>query len=147
MSQVSKHLLEKEVYQEIIDTLFQVVANLSTKADVADFLNEFLSPNEKIMFAKRLAVGILIAQNFDYADIKNLLKVSNSTVSTYSLCYKYGKSYREIVDKIKSSKQIKELVIDIAEGASTMGSWGGKGSGGWRELGKKLKRKKSKLLR
>lgn len=114
---------------------------------MGDFLSEFLSPNEKIMFAKRLSVGILIAQNFDYIDIKKLLKVSNSTVSIYSLRYKYGDSYRKIIDKVKAQKQIKEFLIGIAETMSLMGSWGGKGSGAWKGLGKELKDKKSKLLR
>ena len=70
MSQVSKYPVRKDVYEEIFETLLETIAGLTTKKDVSAFFNEFLTPTERIMFAKRLAVGLLIAKGYDYKDIR-----------------------------------------------------------------------------
>jgi len=147
MSQVSKYPLSKDIYDEIFDTFFQAVASLNTKNEVLLFFNEFLTPNEKIMFAKRLAAGLLIAEGYDYREISDLLKTSSSTISIYSSFYKYGEGYKRVIDRIKSDKEIKEFLLKIGERFAALGSLGGKGSGTWRAIGKSLRNKKSSLLR
>lgn len=146
MTRVSKKLIDKEIYNEIFNTLFQTVANLSNKGDVEVFFDEFLSPNERLMFAKRLAVGLLIAEGYDYTTIMNLLKVSTTTVSVYSSYYKYGKGYKKIIDKIRAYKKVRQFLLELVEGISSVGKIGGKGSAGWRELNRQVKKSKSKLL-
>ncbi len=146
MSQVSKYPIQKEVYNEIFDTFLQTIAGLTTKGEVLSFFNEFLTPTEKIMFSKRLAAGLLIAEGFDYKEITNLLKTSSATISSFSSFYKYGKGYRKIIDKIKKDKEISEFLRSLGEKMSVLGAVGGKGSNIWKVVNKKLKVKKSKLL-
>jgi uncharacterized protein YerC len=147
MSQVSRYPIEKDVFNEIFDTFLQTVANLNTKSSVSEFFEEFLTPTEKIMFAKRLAVGLLIAEGYDYKEIISLLKLSTGTVSIASSSYRYGEGYRKVINKIKSDKEILEFLREIGEKISSLGTFGGKGSATWREINMTLKRKKSKLLR
>jgi len=147
MSQVSKYPLEKELYKEIFDTFLQTIASLKTKDEVSEFFEEFLTPTEKIMFAKRLAAGLLIAEGYDYREISNLLKISSATISTFSSFYKYGKGYKKVISKIKMDKEISEFLRVIGEKISSLGTFGGKGSYAWRAINKELKQKKSKLLR
>lgn len=146
MSQVSKHQLSKEIYDEIFATFLQTIANLKTKNDVLNFFNEFLTPTERIMFSKRLAAGLLIAEGYYYKEISSLLKTSTTTISTSSLLYKYGDNYKKVIDEIKRDKQVVEFLRNIGEKISTLGSIGGKGSSSWRVVNKELKNKKSKLL-
>ena len=146
MSQVSKHPLEKEVYKEIFETFFQTIANLNTKDEVSSFFEEFLTPTEQIMFAKRLAAGLLVAEGYDYKEISNLLKTSSATISAFSSFYKYGKGYKKVIDKIKTDKEISEFLRVIGEKISALGTFGGKGSSAWKVVNRKLKDKKSKLL-
>ncbi len=146
MSQVSKYPIQKEVYNEILDTFLQTIANLVTKQEVLEFFNEFLTANEKIMFSKRLAAGLLIAEGYDYKEIRDLLKISTATISTFSSFYKYGIGYKRVIDKLKKDKEITEFLIVIAEKVSALGMFGGKGSGTWKNINKKLKQNKSKLL-
>lgn len=147
MSQVSKYPLSKEVYNEIFDTFLQTIANLKTKSEVLQFFNEFLTPTERIMFSKRLAAGLLIAEGYSYSEISTLLKTSTTTISTFSSFYKYGEGYKKVIDKIKINKEVSEFLRSIGEKFSALGSFGGKGSGTWRAINKELKDKKSKLLR
>ena len=147
MSQVSKYPLDKDIYNEVFDTFLQTIANLKTKNEVLFFFNEFLTPTERIMFSKRLAVGLLIAEGYDYREISNLLKTSTSTISTFSSFYKYGEGYKRVVDKIKVDKEIKEFLLNLGLKISTLGSFGGKGSSTWRSVNRSLKNQKSKLIR
>lgn len=146
MSQVSKYPIQKEIYNEIFDTFLQTIASLNTKQEVLEFFNEFLTPTEKIMFSKRLAAGLLIAQGYDYREISRLLKTSSATISTFSSFYKYGEGYKKVIDRIKTDKQIAELLRVIGEKISSLGTFGGKGSDAWKTINKKLKNKKSNLL-
>ncbi len=147
MSQVSKYPVQKDVYDEIFDTFLQVIVNLRTKDEVRKFFNEFLTPTERVMFSKRLAAGLLIAEGYEYRDISNLLKTSSSTIATFSSYYKYGDGYKKVIDKIKTDKEISEFLRLIAEKITVIGTFGGKGSGAWKVINKDLKNKKSKLLR
>jgi uncharacterized protein YerC len=128
MAQVSKYPIQKEVYDEIFDTFLQTIAKLNTKSAVLEFFNEFLTPTERIMFSKRLAAGLLIAEGYDYREISNLLKMSSATISVFSSFYKYGNGYKKVIDKLKLDKEISEFLRNIAEKISALGTFGGKGS-------------------
>lgn len=147
MSQISKFKIDKKVYDEIYDTFLQVITDLNSKENAEGFFKEFFTPTEKVMFSKRLAAGILIAQGFDYREITQILKMSTSTISSFSLFYKYGSGYKSVVDKIVANKKISNLFNSLAENISRIGSIGGKGSSVWREINKITKNKKSKILR
>lgn len=147
MSQVSKSRIDEKINKEIYDSFLQVIVNLKSKNEAASFFNEFLSPVEKTMLSKRLAAGILIAQGFDYREITQLLKMSTSTISSFSIFYKYGNAYRNVIDKVLHDKRISNLSVNLVEYVSRIGNIGGKGSGTWREINKLVKNKKSKILR
>lgn len=144
MSQVSKYPVRKDVYEEIFETLLETIAGLTTKRSVASFFEEFLTPIERIMFAKRLAVGLLIAKGYDYKQIGDLLKVSTSTIADYSIFYKYGKGYREIINKLLLDEKIEKFLLSLAEKMSGMAAMGGSKSGGWIYLRNQIKKKKFK---
>lgn len=145
MSQVSKYPIQKEVYDEIFDTFLQTIAKLNTKSAVLEFFNEFLTPTERVMFSKRLAAGLLIAEGYDYREIKNILKISSATISAFSSFYKYGQGYKKVIDKIKLDKEISEFLRDIGEKISALGTFGGKGSSAWKAVNKELKNRRSLL--
>ena len=147
MAQVSKYPVDKDVYNEIFDTFLQTIANLKSKNEVLAFFHEFLTHTERIMFSKRLAAGLLIAEGYNYRDISSILKTSTSTIATFSMFYKYGSGYKKVIDQIKKDKEIREFLLNMGEKLASLGTFGGKGSGQWREVTKLIKDKKSKLLR
>lgn len=144
MSQVSKYPIRKDVYEEIFETLLETIAGLTTKKSVSAFFEEFLTPTERIMFAKRLAVGLLIAKNYDYKEIRELLKVSTATIASYSAFYKYSKGYKEVISKILRDEKIEEFLLSLAEKIASVGAAGGSKSGSWVYLRNQIKSKKVK---
>ena len=142
MTQVSKYPVRKDVYEEIFNVLLETVAGLVTKDQVASFFEEFFTPTERIMFAKRLAVGIFIAKGYDYHEIVDLIKVSSSTVAGCSTLYKYGENYRKVVDEILRNKKLEKFLLELAEIIASAGTVGRKGTGSWIYLRNQLKKKR-----
>lgn len=142
MTQVSKHLLSKDVYDHIFDIFLSTLVQIRTKNSASEFLDEFLTPTEKIMLAKRLAIGILVAKKCDYREISQILKVSTATVGNVSSLYRYGKSYNKVVDKLLSGEETKKFWVEFGEGIASIADIGGAKAAGWKDLKLKLRKKR-----
>lgn len=81
MSQVSKKVLNPKITQRLFENFWEMLANIKNPNDIKIFLEDFLSPTEKIMLAKRMAIAILFSKNYDHRSIASILKVSTSTVN------------------------------------------------------------------
>ena len=75
MSQVSKRFVHKQVESKMYETLFEALKHLKSKEEIQSFLADLLSPIEKTMLAKRLAIAALLMRNYDYQTIMDMLKV------------------------------------------------------------------------
>ena len=142
MTQVSKYLLSKDVYNHIFDMFLSTFVQIRTKNSASEFLNEFLTPTEKIMLAKRLAIGILIAKKCDYRRISQILKVSTATVGNMSSLYRYGTSYKKMVNKLLIGEEMNKFWVEFGEGIASIADIGGAKAAGWKELKHKLRNKR-----
>ena len=101
MAQVSKRYLQKQVEERILDLFWTSLSSLLTKEKISIFLDDLLSPTEKLMLSKRLAIAFMLMKGYDYSTINNRLKVSNPTIWNVkmSLAYK-GKGYKIAIEQI-----------------------------------------------
>jgi len=116
MAQVSKYPLRKEIEERIFEVLLKTIADLKKPEEVDEFLEDFLSPVEKIMLAKRLAIVVLLGKGYDYRGIREILKVTPGTVSGVNLKLKYGgRGYKKVVEKFLGEEKIEKLFEKIDE--------------------------------
>ena len=114
MAQVSKYPISKEVEERVFEVLSEVISGLQLRSDINDFLEDFLSPVEKIMLAKRLSIAVLVAKGYDYAQIRKTLRVSPSTIAGVAISLKYaGKGYQRVVEKILKEEKMEEFFQKI----------------------------------
>jgi len=144
MSQVSKYPISRDVYETISEALSKTIINLRTKSQVIQFFEEFLSPTERIMLAKRLAIGLLLAKEYSYREIRKILRVSTTTIGDAALLYKYGNSYREVILKLLKDEKMEEFWLKVGETISAAGAKGGSKSGAWVYLRNQLRKKRLK---
>jgi len=85
MPLVSKRLLNKRVEERVNELFHQTISYLNSKEDIEDFLDDFLSPVEKIMLAKRISIALLLAKGYTYNIICELLKVTPPTVASVNI--------------------------------------------------------------
>lgn len=114
MTQVSRFRLRPDVWNRIFDLFIEALVNIKDKKDLDKFLEDFLSPTEKIMLAKRFAITVLLAKGNDYQSIKNLLRVTPTTIAKMNLQMKYkGEGLRPVVEKILAKDAAKIVWQEI----------------------------------
>jgi len=111
MAQVSRYPLTKEVEERVFEILLKTIADLKKHQEIDEFLKDFLSPTERIMLAKRLAIAILLGKGYDYRQIREILKVTPGTIAAVNLKLKYaGKGYKKVVGKVLKEEKIEKLL-------------------------------------
>ena len=102
MSQVSKYPLSKETYDRIFEIFLKTLINIKDKEEGNSLISDFFTPTERIMFAKRLGIALLLEKGYDYQIIKSSLKVSSATIASVNQARQYGNnSYRNFISKVQ----------------------------------------------
>ena len=116
MPQVSKYPLSKSTQSRLYKLFWESIADLKNAITAEEFFNDLLTPTEKIMLSKRLAIAVMLIKGYDYSSIKSILKVSPTTIGAISLWLKYpGKGYRKAVTELIKKEKFKKLINDIDE--------------------------------
>lgn len=110
MVQVSKIPLRREIEKRVFDLFLEAVGEVKEKSEVSVFLNDLLSPTERLMLAKRLSIALLLHKGYDQRTICQILKVSLGTVNKVSLLLKLeGEGYRRMINKIIARGKMEEF--------------------------------------
>lgn len=116
MSKVSRRVLDKELEDKIFEVFLKSIVNIKTPVEAKNFVEDLLSPTEKIMIIKRLAIAVLLTKGKTYEYIDHTLKVSRATIMTVSLWLKHGKGgYRKVVESILKTQSKERLIDNIEE--------------------------------
>ena len=89
MMQISRKYLPKNLESKLFELFFDSLAHLSNRSDIEKFLLSLISPFEKTMLAKRLGIAVLLSKGYTQEEIRNILKVSNETVSRVNMALNY----------------------------------------------------------
>ena len=116
MPKVSRLPLRQDVWDRIFSLFINTLADQSNKRKLSKFVDDFFSPTEKIMFAKRLAAAVLVAKGHDYMSIREILKVSPPTIAKLSLKIKYGGEGLKLVIEDIFKKQASQIIWKEIEG-------------------------------
>lgn len=130
MPRVSKRKVNAAVSQRMKSLLLDVISGLNNNQEIEEFLAEFLTPTEKIMLAKRLAIAMLLVKEYQYESIREILKVSTSTIDRVSYWIKHeGRTFKKIVENIVKKEKDEEnwhafwQSISSATVTWTRGNW------------------------
>ena len=116
MTKVSRRFLDKELENTIFEVFLKTIADIKTPLEAKNFIEDLLSPTEKIMLIKRLAIAVLLTKGKTYEYIDDTLKVSRATIMNVSLWLKHGKGgYRKVVDSILKTQNKERLIDNIEE--------------------------------
>ena len=81
----SRFVLSEDLLEKIFDLFFEVMGNTSSKNEFRKIFFDLLTPAERIMLAKRVAIIYLLLKKIEYYNICDRLKVSSATVSRIAL--------------------------------------------------------------
>ena len=145
MSQVSKYPISKEIADRIFEIFLTTFTHLKDKGEADQFISDLLTPTEKIMLAKRLAIAFLLEKNYDYRAIQKILRVSTGTITTVNISRNLGsEGYKKVISKILKAeiftKILEKTIIKLLSAPASIE----RGSGLWTYLRNQAKNEKKK---
>src|SRR3990167_10366731 len=114
MTQISKKILGRKLENEIHETFWAVIAKLTKKDEVSLFFNDLFTRNERVNFAKRLAILVLLHKDYDWRAIRDLIKVSEGTIAKIS-SRKNNEGFRLFYEKLEMDEEWKKFWHDLAK--------------------------------
>lgn len=111
--QLSKQLVDPKVDKQIRNVFFQVVADLRNAEEASVFLQDILTDAELIAIAKRLAIGLQLANGHSYDGIRRQLKVSSATIASIQEKLAHEGGFRLALRKIEADKWANQMTGKI----------------------------------
>lgn len=146
MTQVSKYPISKPIADRIFEIFVKALIGINKRSQVEQFLNDLLSPVERIMLVKRLAIAFLLEKGYDHRTISRILRVSLPTVVSVNRARKFGNAgYTSVINSILKEEKLNEMIVKLGlKLVSIPAESSGKGSGTWRYLKQELEKKANK---
>ncbi len=114
MPRVSKVKLEQNQLEEINAHLSYLISSLNNYNDIENFLEEFMTKEEKIMLSKRLLLFMMLKNNYSPSSIQAALHVSYETVRTYkNQLDNKNAQFNQIIERLIKRDQAKILFEKI----------------------------------
>ena len=116
MTQVSRRVLDKRLEGKMYDLLWEAIGESSSTNDIISFFEDLLSPTERLMLSKRLAIAFLLVKGYDHRTISEILKVSSTTVArvNFWLTHK-GQGYRKAINRLLAKRRLEAFFLQIDE--------------------------------
>ena len=101
MTQVSKFKLDRKIQDTLLKNLLTVISKLNKEDQAKLFLDDLLTRTEKIVLAKRLAIALMLQSGKSYSEIKEILKVSSSTIGVINNRLNTGSGYKLVIGRLQ----------------------------------------------
>ena len=107
-------MLKADIAERLFQNFWEMFANIKQARQIQLFLEDFLSPTEKIMLAKRMAIAILFSKGYDHRTISSMLKVSTTTVNNIArFLNAKTPGYQLLIKKYSQKQSIKEFIQEL----------------------------------
>ena len=80
--QVSTKNLTQADEDQLFEQFYTLLADLQSPQEIELFFTSFMTPTERLVFAKRLAIAWFLEQGKSYDEINQHLRVSSATISS-----------------------------------------------------------------
>ncbi len=132
MSQVSRRPLSKELEDRMNEILWKSLAHLGETSEVANFLEDILTPTERTMIMKRLAIALLLSRGWDQESISHYLKVSTTTVQNLKKVSRLSKGGLALaISQIEKESEWEQIKLDLAQTLEEI--WAGRVGANWKQ--------------
>lgn len=112
MPHVSKKKLKKKVFNRIGSELSDFILKTSSHDEINWVIKELLTPTERIMLSKRLALFLMLEKHYSFSVIQKTLKITPQTVVRF---WKKAKEpgYRPLLQRVGKNKEGRGFLKDL----------------------------------
>ncbi|MBI2442901.1 MAG: hypothetical protein HYV40_03250 [Candidatus Levybacteria bacterium] len=148
MSQVSKYPISKDISDRIFEIFLKSLVQIKNQGEAEGFITDLLTPTEKIMLSKRLAIAFLLEKNYNYRTIQRIIRVSAPTIRAVNVAKQYGsKGYKTLINKIMQEETLIVLFEEAIAKFLSITASASKGKGMWKYLRQQVENETRKKKR
>lgn len=103
MPHVSRKKLKKKVFIKIGEQLSNTIAKANSVRELKWIFKELITPTERVMLAKRLAIILMLERGYSIDIIQKTLKVTPQTIIRFWKMTKHS-LYKPIIKEISDNK-------------------------------------------
>lgn len=110
MPHVSRYKLDKKTEEELIKNLKIVFGKIVKPEEITMLFSSLFSSTEQLMFAKRLAIVVLLNEKIPESQIADILHVTRVTVEKMRLFLETrGEGFNIALKKLEEEKMLQEF--------------------------------------
>lgn len=114
MPRASKFLLNDRQIKEITSHLLYLISSLNNEKEINDFLENFLTKEEKLMLSKRLVLFMMLKKQYSSSIIKDTLHLSYETIRIHqNQLNSKNETFQKILKKLLQRQKTRELFEKI----------------------------------
>lgn len=132
MTRISRLPVKDKVMDKILFLLFETLGKRFDKEEFFEVIYDLLSPTEKVMIAKRVAIIFLLMKKIDYLNISNVLKVSPSTIAKFHFIMERSKGITKALNSIVRNEKITNFLEELWLEFRGPGTYGVNWSSAWK---------------
>ena len=111
--------MRREVEKRVYEVFERAIQKLKNPKDIRNFVDDLLTPTEKIMLSKRLAIAVLLEKGLDYRQISGIMKVSFATITSIVRQRSLGGlGYKKVVGEILKEEKSEESFLEFEKWVS-----------------------------
>lgn len=101
--------------QKKLTTLYKnLISKLKDQKYIASFFDEFYTPEEQIMLAKRLSLFILLKREFSTSQIRDLLGLSYETIRLHKMLFSTKtEKFHKIIETLAKTEENKAFLRSL----------------------------------
>jgi len=115
MPQVSQTKITPTLSKALESEFIEFMVKIATYKGMKNFISDFFTPTEQIMFIKRFGVALLLLRKYPGELIKSRLGVSNSVITSVGSWLKYPTPETSALLKALDAKKSREKIYDKIE--------------------------------
>ena len=110
MTRVSRRKLHPKKIEEIREYFSFLIASLNNSVEIENFLDGFLTNEEKIMLSKRLVLLMMLKRGYLPSDIESILSMSYESVRTYkNLLPMRNNQFQKTIERLVKKEEAREF--------------------------------------
>lgn len=113
MTRISQYPINNNLLTKLFDLFFEVVGKKNNSQDFKNTITDLLSPTERVMIAKRIAIVYLLLKKIDYVTISEVLKVSSSTIGKFQIIIENSVGIVPTFKKLLKNEKISQFLEEI----------------------------------
>lgn len=132
MTKISSIPIQAKRMGIFISNLWSAIALIENRNETTDFFKTLLTPTEIRMMAKRVQIAKMLMEGYKYEDIRNFIRVTDSTISSVNNQLQFGDGgYLKTIERLIKIEIKQQERLEGEKSILDPGSYSGRKTSEW----------------